>query len=118
VKPGAFDRLSRGLQVYEDRQCTGGGVPTVTNLIPEVPSTPGVPLPDLPVSVPDLGSLVPDPDQLISDDLLARIQRFAFAGAGQAAPAPACEKQAPFTYGGETGAGGIQYPHVTAGTGR
>jgi phospholipid/cholesterol/gamma-HCH transport system substrate-binding protein len=105
AKPGAFDRLAKGLRVFEDRQCTGGPDPAVTNLVPEVPSTP-----DLPV----VGDLVPDPDELISDDLLARIQKFAFGGAGQAVAAPACVRQSPYTFGGET----TQYPHVTAGTGR
>jgi phospholipid/cholesterol/gamma-HCH transport system substrate-binding protein len=103
--PGAFDRLAKGLQVFEDRQCTGGPSPQVTNLVPELPE-----LPELPV----VGGLVPDPNELISDDLLARIQKFAFAGAGQNVPAVACVKQAPFTSGGET----TQFPHVTAGTGR
>jgi hypothetical protein len=37
-----------------------------------------------------------------------------FAYASGAVPAPACKKQAPYTYGGET----TQYPHVKAGTGR
>jgi ABC-type transporter Mla subunit MlaD len=105
AKPGAFTKLAQGLLVYENRHCTGGPSPQVTNLVPAVP--------DLPV-VGDVGDLVPDPNQLISDDLLARIQKFAFAGAGQNVPAPACTKQAPFTFGGET----TQYPHVTAGTGR
>ena len=49
---------------------------------------------------------------LVPDELLDRINKFAFAErAGRPVPAPACKKQAPYTYRGET----HQYPHVKAG---
>jgi hypothetical protein len=53
---------------------------------------------------------------LIPNELLDRINKFAFDNTplGQGVPAPACKRQAPFTYAGET----TQYPHVKAGAGR
>jgi phospholipid/cholesterol/gamma-HCH transport system substrate-binding protein len=87
VKPRGSDILRRGLEVYEDRHCAR-------------------PVPDM--SNDQLQALIPD-------ELLARIRRFAFAGApAGSVPAPPCRKQAPYSYGGET----TQYPHVKAGTGR
>ena len=52
---------------------------------------------------------------LSNQDLIDRVNQFAFAGSlSGTVPAPACKKQGPFTFGGET----TQYPHVKAGTGR
>jgi phospholipid/cholesterol/gamma-HCH transport system substrate-binding protein len=97
VKPNHFDQLRSGLQVFEDRHC-GAGVPNITNLPPEVPLPTPIPLPELPL------------DQLVPDDLLQRIARFAFAGVpGGAVPAPPCRSQGRFNFGGEV----TQYPHVT-----
>jgi phospholipid/cholesterol/gamma-HCH transport system substrate-binding protein len=115
VHSGAFDRLAKGLQVYEDRHCNAG-VPTITNQVlgtlPTLPTIPGLPLP-VPVPTPDPGT-APNPQDLISDGLLQRVQQYAFGAAGTATPAPPCVKQPPFTYAGET----TQYPHVKAGAGR
>jgi hypothetical protein len=49
---------------------------------------------------------------LIPDQLLQRIQQYAFSGVtgGGAVPAPPCRKQGDYTFGGET----TQYPHVNA----
>ena len=114
-----FRKLSNGLEVFEDRHC-GRAAPTITNepvpgVVPPLPTTPT--LPGLPVPVP---TVVPTPtaedlEDLVSDDLLGRINEFGFANAPPGTvPAPPCRKQAPFNYGGET----TQYPHVKAGTGR
>jgi phospholipid/cholesterol/gamma-HCH transport system substrate-binding protein len=109
VKPGGTNLLRSGLEVYEDRHC-GSPVPGVSNttnaLVGTIPTPPlpGVPVPPLPTDE-VLQALVPD-------ELLERINKFAYASG--AVPAPACKKQAPYTYGGET----TQYPHVKAGTGR
>ena len=63
-----------------------------------------VPTPTLPTTE-ELQALVPD-------ELLDRINKYAFANApAGTVPAPACKKQAPYNYGGET----TQYPHVKAG---
>ena len=112
--PGSFEELPRGLPVYEDRQCNAANlVPTITNL-PASPAT-------TPVSAPVAGSLPPIPQvpltpeqaqALIPDDLLARVQLYAFNGA-TGVVAPSCRKQGPFTVGGET----TQYPHVNARSG-
>ena len=89
AKPGSFTQLAKGLRVFEDRHCNGVD-PTVTNLVPEVPATP-----DLPIVG---GLLCRTPGCAgISDDLLARIQKYAFAGAGQAVPAPAVHQAGPRT---------------------
>ena len=78
----------------------------------------------VPTAVPDLPipTVVPTPplsteqiQELVSDDLLDRINKFAFATLPDGTvPAPACKKQGPYTYAGVTS----QYPHVKAGTGR
>ena len=115
AKPGMFNKLRSGLEVYEDRHC-GRAVPGVSNdassLVPTVPTPP---LPGVPVPVP---TPLPTDDELqalVPDELLDRINKFAFANApAGTVPAPACKKQAPYNYGGET----TQYPHVKAGTGR
>jgi hypothetical protein len=70
------------------------------------------------VPVPTVVPPPPTTDQLqalVPNELLDRINKFAFANApAGSVPAPACKNQGPYTYGGET----TQYPHVKAGTGR
>jgi ABC-type transporter Mla subunit MlaD len=116
VKPGAFANLRNGLEVFEDRHC-GRAVPglanttdAVTQLVPTLPALPGLPVPT-PIDLPTTEEM----QALVPDELLDRINQFAFANApAGTVPAPPCRKQAPYTYGGET----TQYPHVKAGTGR
>jgi hypothetical protein len=58
---------------------------------------------------------LPEAQALIPDELLDRINKFAFATAPDGSvPAPPCKKQAKFNYAGEI----TQYPHNKAGTGR
>ena len=71
--------------------------------MPQVPDLPTVvpgPIPTVVPPVPDrhAAAVRRAAQALIPDDLLDRINKFAFAGAGQAVPAPACKKQAPYTY--------------------
>jgi len=122
AQPGMFNKLRSGLEVYEDRHC-GRAIPGVSNQalpLPEVVPTPTAvpPLPGLPVPVPPVVPALPTTEELqalVPNDLLDRINKFAFANApAGTAPAPPCKKQAPYRYGGET----TQYPHVKAGTGR
>jgi phospholipid/cholesterol/gamma-HCH transport system substrate-binding protein len=115
MQPRGFDKLPSGLEVYEDRHC-GRAVPGLGNEqlpLPEASATP-----PLPVPVPSVVPTPPTTDQLqalVPDELLDRIDRFAFSNApAGSVPAPPCRKQAPYTYGGDT----TQYPHVKAGTGR
>jgi phospholipid/cholesterol/gamma-HCH transport system substrate-binding protein len=118
AQPGATNKLRSGLEVYEDRHC-GRAIPGIANdasvipqvvPTPELPSVPGVPLPT-PTPLPTTEQL----QQLVPNELLDRINKFAFANApAGTVPAPACKKQAPYTFGGET----TQYPHVKAGAGR
>jgi hypothetical protein len=69
----------------------------------------------VPTIVPAPPVTVEQAQALIPDELLDRINTFAFANAPPGSvPAPECKKQAPFSFGGET----TQYPHVKAGTGR
>jgi phospholipid/cholesterol/gamma-HCH transport system substrate-binding protein len=98
TKPGNFDQLRSGLPVFEDRHCNRA-VPGIQN------TPPPVPLPDLPVLDPDTLQ------ELIPDDLLDRINRFAFADtpAGTVI-APPCRSQGRFDFGGEV----TQYPHARA----
>jgi phospholipid/cholesterol/gamma-HCH transport system substrate-binding protein len=110
-KPGNFDQLSRGLPVFEDRHCNRA-VPGIANTPPPAP-VPTPPVPDLPLpDVPGLPEITPEQAlELVPQDLLDRIGRFAFAGApGGAVPAPPCRPQGPYDYGGEV----TQYPHVKA----
>jgi virulence factor Mce-like protein len=133
--PGGFNELPNGLPVYEDRQCNAANlVPSITNTpltlvndvvgavptaVPTVVPDPTgglVPLP--PIGLPPIPQVPLTPEQataLIPNELLQRIQEFAFAGQsnGGAVPAPPCRKQGPFTFGGET----TQYPHVNARSG-
>jgi phospholipid/cholesterol/gamma-HCH transport system substrate-binding protein len=85
AKPNNFDQFRQGLPVFEDRHC-GSGVPALSN----------TPLPDV----------LPPVDQLISNDLLARINQFGFNGG--TVVAPPCRSQGRFNQGGEV----TQYPHV------
>jgi phospholipid/cholesterol/gamma-HCH transport system substrate-binding protein len=116
--PGGFDDLPTGLPVYEDRQCgrtlpsiTNVPLDTVNNVTQGVSSTVGgltggllPPIPQVPLTPAQAEALIPD-------DLLARIQQFAFeGGAAPAAIAPPCKKQGDFNFGGEQ----TQYPHVNA----
>jgi len=122
MKSRGFDKLTTGVEVYEDRHCNRA-VPGLGNEqlpLPQLPvaaPTPP-PLPGLPVPVPTVVPTPPTTEQLqalVPNELLDRINKFAFANApAGAVPAPPCKKQAPYTYGGET----TQYPHVKAGTGR
>jgi virulence factor Mce-like protein len=122
-KPGAFANLPQGLPVYEDRQCNPSNlIPSLSNQPLPVPtvvptavptSVAGVPLP--PVTLPPIPQVPLTPEQaqaLIPDELLARVQQFAFGGAagGGTVAAPPCRKQGPFEFGGER----TQYPHVNA----
>ena len=99
--PGGYKRLSKNLQVYENRAC-GRTVPTGVTSGPAVPT--------LPVPVP---SVVPVPTALpveltgITQSLIDRINQFAFPANGQV-PAPPCEKQGKFTFGGNP----TDYPQV------
>ncbi len=115
-QPGSFEELPRGLPVYEDRQCNAANlVPTVTN-VPASPATTAVSAPVTgAASLPPIPQVPLTPEQaqaLIPDELLARIQLFAFGGAA-GVTAPPCRKQGPFTFGGET----TLYPHVNARSG-
>jgi len=102
--PGGYRRLDRNLQVYENRHC-GRTAPTISNGPAPVPAPPTVPgVPDLPVPVP---TVVPPEVSGITQPLIDRINQFAFPLQG-AVPAPGCEKQGNFTFGGES----TQYPHV------
>jgi hypothetical protein len=75
-----------------------------TQSLPGVIGLPQLGLPPIP-QIP----LTPEQaEALIPDDLLARVQKYAF-GNGQVA-APPCRKQGKYTFGGET----TQYPHVNA----
>jgi phospholipid/cholesterol/gamma-HCH transport system substrate-binding protein len=110
TQPGTFTQLRSGLPSYETRQCTGGPIPTLSNVpTPVVPPT--LPPLSLPVPVP-----VPTPDRGVVDGLFSYpqslindIARFAFpTGQGVPGTAPPCKQQAPFNVGGES----TQYPHV------
>ena len=99
-KPNNFTQLGRGLPVFENRHC-GRPVPTITNL--PVPSPPVPGLPTLPPLTPA------ESKELVPDELLARVTRYAFAGnPGGAVPAPPCRWQGRYNFGGEV----TQYPHV------
>ncbi len=117
--PGGFDEIDRGLPVYEDRQCSGRTLPTITNEPAPITQPVGQAVSQVqttvggvsPVQLPPIPQVPLTPEQaqaLIPNDLLARIQQYAFAGAGAAAPAPPCRKQGPWSFQGEKS----QYPHV------
>jgi phospholipid/cholesterol/gamma-HCH transport system substrate-binding protein len=143
MQPRGFDAMGtqEGVRVYEDRHCHRaapgignqplplvGELPAVPPVqVPPVP-VPGVPLPDVPLPVPAPAPPAATPpvstpplsaeqlQALVPNELLDRINKFAFAGSpvGGPVPAPPCNKQPPYNYAGET----TQYPHVKAGTGR
>jgi virulence factor Mce-like protein len=110
--PGGYARLSRNLQVYENRHCGRTAPPTIATTPPVASPTavPDLPGPDLPVPVPTaVPTVVPPEVSGITQDLIDRINQFAFPVQGQV-PAPPCEKQGKFTFGGET----TDFPHVKA----
>ena len=114
AKPGWSNKLRSGLEVYEDRHC-GRAIPVLSNTAEAIPQVPVPSVPGLPVPTPTPLPTTAQLQALIPTELLDRINKFAFANApAGTAPAPACKKQPPFTFGGET----TQYPHVKAGTGR
>jgi len=108
-KPGNFDQLRNGLPVFEDRHCNRA-VPGIGN------TPPADPLPTPPLPIPDVPGLpqVPTPEEaaaLIPDELLQRINQFAFGNApAGTVPAPPCRPQGPYDIGGER----TQYPRVKA----
>jgi virulence factor Mce-like protein len=116
--PGGFDEINRGLPVYESRQCNASNLtPIVTNVPLQVVNGVAqtvngiIPLPN--IGLPPIPQLPITPAQaqaLIPNDLLQRIQQFAFGGTtnGGAVPAPPCRQQGKFNFGGET----TQYPHL------
>jgi virulence factor Mce-like protein len=122
--PGGFDKLPQGgVDVYEDRQCTSSNLlPSITNVPLDVTNTvtqtvPAVtqPVTDLTgIRLPPIPQVPLTPEQasaLIPNDLLQRIQQFAFGGGAAAGTlAPPCRKQGVFDFGGEK----TQYPHVNA----
>jgi phospholipid/cholesterol/gamma-HCH transport system substrate-binding protein len=120
AKPGMFNKLRSGLEVYEDRHCNravpgiGNDAGVLPQVLPTTP-TPALPLPGLPVPTPTPPPTTEQLQALVPNELLDRINKFAFSNApAGSVPAPPCKKQGPYTYGGET----TQYPHVKAGTGR
>jgi phospholipid/cholesterol/gamma-HCH transport system substrate-binding protein len=102
-KPGAFSQLANGLPVFDDRHC-GNRVPPATNTIPAV-STPPVSIPGV-IEIPPVTLTPQQMLDLVPDDLLSRVNQFAYGGGTVAAPS--CRRQGPFDYGGEQ----TQYPHV------
>jgi phospholipid/cholesterol/gamma-HCH transport system substrate-binding protein len=123
TQPAMSNKLRTGMEVFEDRHCNravpGVGnqaLPLVSNPpAPALPPLPGLPLP-VPTATPAPPLTTEQLQALIPNELLDRINKFAFDNTplGQGVPAPACKRQAPFTYTGET----TQYPHVKAGAGR
>ena len=103
-----FDQLRQGLSSFETRHCNRA-IPGIGNEPPPAGSVPDLPVP-LPVPLPPV-----TPEQatdLIPDELLQRINQFAFANspAGGPVPAPPCRWQGLYDYAGER----TQYPHVKA----
>ncbi|MCW2998427.1 MAG: hypothetical protein JWN65_1976 [Solirubrobacterales bacterium] len=84
--PGMFRKLKDGLDVYENRQCGRGPIPTLGPIT-------------------GLASLLGGTS--IAQQLINTIGGI---GGGITAPAPACKKQAPFTVNGKTST----FPQVTA----
>jgi virulence factor Mce-like protein len=120
--PGGFDELPQGLSSYETRQCSASNLlPTVVNtpidlvntVATAVPTVVGgvVPLP--PIGLPPIPQVPLTPEQasaLIPDELLQRIQEFAFGSTGAGVVAPPCRKQGNFDVGGRQ----TQYPQLVA----
>ena len=112
MQPNGSDNLARGLEVFENRHC-GRAIPVATNQATPI-ATPAPPVP-LPTITPPPPVDLSQAQALIPQELLDRINKFAFANAPPGTvPAPACKLQAKFNFGGET----TQYPHVRAGVGR
>src|SRR5215210_5164471 len=112
--PGGYRKLSSGLEVYESRHC-GRTVPTVSTTPPS-PVPTSVPVPGLPVPVPSVvptavpvPTVVPAEVSGLTQQLLDRINQFAFP-LNNSAPAPPCKKQGNFTTSGES----TRYPHLKA----
>lgn len=105
--PNGLDELRRGLAVYEDRQCTPANtLPTVTNVPVDGTTDPAG------STLPPIAQVPLSPDEakaLVSDDLLAKVQQYAFGGEA-GVTAPPCRKQSPLGFGGAN----TQYPHVNA----
>ncbi len=119
TQPGTFNELSKGgIPVYENRQCNPANLlPTITNVPIDVTNTVSQTVTDVTgglVQLPPIPTVPLSPAQaqaLIPDDLLARIEQYAFGnGASPSALAPPCRKQSAFDFGGEK----TQYPHVNA----
>jgi virulence factor Mce-like protein len=86
AQPGMFRNLKDGLQVYEDRQCSRGPVPS-------------------------LGPVSGIAELLGGASLATQLQKvLGGVGAGISAPAPKCVKQKPFTINGHTST----FPQVSA----
>ena len=103
--PGGYQSASRATcRFYENRHCGRTAPPTIATQPPVASPTavPDLPGPDLPVPVPSaVPTVVPPEVSGITQDLIDRINRFAFPVQGQA-PSPPCEKQGKFTTSGET----------------
>jgi len=129
--PNGFDELPQGLAVYENRQCVASNLlPTVTNtpaqlvntVVDAVPTAIPSPVATIvggvlqvpPVTLPPIPQVPLTPEQaeaLIPDELLQRVQDFAFGGAtGQGVVSPPCRQQGPFEFGGKR----TQYPQIDA----
>jgi virulence factor Mce-like protein len=113
MQPNGSDKLRSGLEVFENRHC-GRAIPVATNNATPVATAVPLPVP-VPTIVPAPPVDLSQAQALIPNELLDRINKFAFASAPPGtAPAPPCKLQAKFDFGGET----TQYPHVRAGVGR
>jgi virulence factor Mce-like protein len=116
--PNGFDELANGLPVYEDRQCSRAiPLPSITNAPSDVVSTVSEPVTGVTgglVQLPPIPQVPITPEQaqaLIPNELLQRIQQYAFAGGAPGSDmAPPCRNQGPFDFGGSK----TRYPHVNA----
>jgi phospholipid/cholesterol/gamma-HCH transport system substrate-binding protein len=110
TQPGVFTQLRTGLPSYETRHCTGGPIPTLSD-VPQPVTPPTLPPLSLPTPVPPFAPDTGVVDGLFSypQSLMADIARFAFpTGQGVPGVAPPCRQQPNFDVGGEQ----TQYPHV------
>ncbi|HEU4658077.1 MAG TPA: MlaD family protein [Capillimicrobium sp.] len=116
--PGGYERLAKGLDSYETRQCTrGGGMPVMLNpgeLAGAVGGLTNALTPYLPPALAnltqaDVGAVVNELNQYIVDDFVDELFQFAYGGV-QGVVAPPCRQQGDFT----TRAGTTQYPQITA----
>jgi phospholipid/cholesterol/gamma-HCH transport system substrate-binding protein len=103
VKGGGFKRLNKGLQVFENFQCTNG-TNAIYDTSPAARANFNSDHPDTPIPLPPGFTL---------DPLFDRIQQFAYGGkmATGAVPAPKCSKQAPQKPLGRSGAA-TDYQHA------